>query len=148
MKRTATIYLQAITRAARLFPRVRDVELRCDPRIERGPGAKPRDMAYCMGSRAGAVIAVAPRVEKQTRARMRGLLWHEIGHAVDFLYTPGEIERVLRLAPGTISRALPEARADTIGRALFGRIVYDREHVQQGGKGAKGSPVRPSHLPR
>ena len=87
-----------------------------------------RARAYCEKLRDGTiVIYVSRRLEQEPIERIEGVLRHEIGHAVDFLY-PGEMldEDMLDL-PQT-----PERRADELAFRIWGDVIaYDVDDLVQ-----------------
>jgi hypothetical protein len=101
----------------------------------------PRNYAFCSNPRYGAEfgawkgccsICVAPKILQADTARVHGVLMHEIGHAVDFLCTPGH--------PNHGS----ERRADDIAQQIWGiPIKYDKDTVQST---CCGVHPRPAHL--
>lgn len=62
-------------------------------------------------------IHVAPELDKQGSDYVRGVIWHEIGHALDSQY---KFPRDWKLPKN------PEKRADQIIRHVFGIVIkYD-----------------------
>jgi hypothetical protein len=89
---------------------------------------KKRNYAFCSSPSHGATfgawpgccaICVAPKILQAEMPRVLGLLMHELGHAIDFQYTPDHPKH------GT------ERRADHIAEGIWGiRIRYDSDTVQ------------------
>jgi hypothetical protein len=102
---------------------------------------KKRNYAFCtspdsapeVGVPAGfCAICVAPKMLDAAADRVRGVLMHEIGHAVDFQRTPDHPHH----------RA--ERRADKIAEAIWNiPIRYDADTVQST---CCGVHPRPAHL--
>ena len=92
---------------------------------------KARDFAYCILKNRKIAIVVAPKLSRQSRARIEGLLAHEFGHAAFFHHgIPRHAER----------------EADRAALALFGLVIrYDDADVQTTGH---GRTPRPSYLPQ
>ena len=88
-----------------------------------------RDFAYCKLDGKQITVVVAPRMARQARSRIEGVLRHELAHAVFFaLGEPRHSER----------------EADQLAAALFGGLIrYDRDDVQTTGVGRH---PRPAHL--
>ena len=92
-----------------------------------GSYPKPRDFAKTTGS----VIYLSPKILQSSRARVEGLLFHELGH-------------VLLMQSGDYDHS--ERRADLIAELCFGvPIYYDIEGVQTTAGGVR---PRPSNLPQ
>ena len=102
---------------------------------------KTRNYAFCTAPEAGpkvgmhdgcCAICVAPKMLNAAVTRIRGVLMHEIGHAIDFQYT--------RNHPNHGS----ERRADEIAEAIWRiPIRYDADTVQST---CCGVHPRPAHL--
>lgn len=102
---------------------------------------KKRNYAFCTSPESGpavgvplgcCAICVAPKMLNATLDRVRGVLMHEIGHAVDFLYTPDH------------ENHREERRADQIAEAIWNiPIRYDADTVQST---CCGVHPRPAHL--
>lgn len=105
--------------AAVEFPKVKEITLYTDWSAADG-GA--RQFAYCEQNDKGVRIVVAPDFEEQGSDHVEAILAHEIGHAIDFLYTRKQIESVL----GSALPKTPERLADEIVYRLWGtRISYN-----------------------
>lgn len=110
-----------------MFPDFGSVELYEDEAAgsDNGAGAD-RQYAYCMDGNP-IQIAFAPKAEDLPLNRLRGLMRHEFGHALEFRYGVAELE-------SRLSRRLPEyseRRADIIAECVFGEpIQYDSRNVQ------------------
>jgi Zn-dependent protease with chaperone function len=127
LPRTRAVFRRLYARAVRRVPSLRVALAVGDPRVF--PAA--RDYAYCELRGSRITIVVAPKMESAPRARIEGVLRHELAHAVFF-------------ALGEPRHA--EADADRLAAALFGRpIRYDAAFVQTIGRGRYAA--RPRHLP-
>jgi len=135
--RVTAVFDRLFDAVEQAFPDLGEISLHHDEAAARG-GA--RQFAFCKkGSNDELVIAFALRAEALPEANLEGLLAHEFGHAVDFRYTPSELEARLGPLPKT-----PEARADAIAQHLLGGPVrYDDYDVQTSGPGVE---PRPKHL--
>lgn len=92
-----------------------------------GSYPRPRDFAKTTGS----TIYVSPKLIGSDVERVRGLLYHEVGHVL--LMQSGDFDH-------------PEDYADYVAELCFQTpIYYDSEDVQTT---AKGERPRPSHLPQ
>lgn len=97
---------------------------RCAP----GRAGLCRQFAWC-DSTPPLSITLAPRLGRQPRARIEGVIWHELGHALLF-------------SRGILTHS--EREADAAAEAAFGvQIGYDHEDVQTTRGGVR---PRPAHL--
>ena len=134
MTATARCYA-LLSEAAKVFPKLNTVVVGSSW----DAGRKGRAYAYCEYSDPP-LIVLSPRLDATPSTRVDGVIRHEIGHAVDALYSRRTIEeRVGRVA------STPELMADDIAEALWGPIRYDGDHVQTTGQGVT---PRPQHLPK
>lgn len=109
----------------------------CPVRLKLGPAREfpeARNMAYTVDGTqedpAFLEVVVAPRFLRQRRAVVRGVLMHELGHAMAFC---------------TGDSTHPERVADELAEAAFGvPIRYDARDVQTTGPGQR---PRPAYLP-
>lgn len=111
---------------------------------ERAGDGGERQFAYCMQTGDnGIAIAFAPRAERLPKHNLRGLVFHELGHALEFEYGVKEMEKRLKSKlPAGI-----EPRADAIAEQVFGIVMrYDRNLVQCAGRGCRGTSPRPASL--
>lgn len=86
-------------------------------------GDAGRHYAYCEQHPDDSLsITVAPDAAALTHKHILGLMFHELGHAIDFRYSSDELTR--RIGSG-IPRER-ERRADEIARRVFGHVIeYD-----------------------
>jgi hypothetical protein len=86
-------------------------------------GDAGRHYAYCEQHPDDSLtIVFAPDVVALTHKHLLGLMFHELGHAIDFRYPAGELTRRIG---GGIPRER-ERRADEIARRTFGHVIeYD-----------------------
>ena len=92
-----------------------------------GDYPKPRDFAKTTGS----TIYISPKLIGCDIDRVRGLLYHEIGHAL--LMQQGDYDH-------------PEDDADYVAELCFQTpIYYDKDDIQTVGGGTR---PRPKHLPQ
>lgn len=90
---------------------------------------KRRDMAWC--ERKPLKIVMAPKLEKEPVSVQRGVIAHELGHALLFLLW---------------KCVHSEKHADLAAEVLFGRkIRYNRDNIQTFGPGKE---TRPASLPK
>jgi hypothetical protein len=127
----------------RRFPDLGTIELYEDDAAGEDNGAgSERQFAYCQDGDP-ICIAFAPKAEQLPLNRLRGLMRHEFGHALEFRYGVAELERRLQ-------RKLPdysERRADVVAEAVFGEpILYDQRNIQCV-RVAGAKKRRPKHLP-
>lgn len=119
-----------------------DIELHEDEKAgsDNGAGAE-RQFAYCKDGRP-IVIAFAPKAEALPLNRLRGLMRHEFGHALEYRYGVRELEERLDVdLPHGVER-----RADVIAEAVWGEPVeYDERLIQC--VACNGRLRRPRHLP-
>ena len=81
-------------------------------------------------------IGLSPRLLHEPSHRQRGVLRHEIGHAVADQYGREELEAVLGALPDG-----EEKLADTVAAFIWGQpILYDDEAVQSTEEGTAGRP--------
>lgn len=105
---------------------------------------QPRGYAVAMANGNGTYhLRFADKILKAPVHRADGLIRHEIGHILDFLFVPESLDqwavgRRVRL-PHTAER-----RADAIAEAVWRQpILYDRDTVQST---HEGKSPRPEHL--
>ena len=138
MGRVEREFEQAREEAAAVFPRAFSVGLVLDW----AAGRTGRAFAYCDYG-AETYIACSPRLALEPVTRVRGIIRHEFGHAIDSLYSRSTIEQ--RIGP-VHGAGWAELMADDIAAGIWGvPMRYDADHVQTTGPGT--SP-RPRHLPR
>jgi len=97
-----------------------------------------RDFAYTEEEGGEICIVMAPKLATQPMERIRAVLMHEFGHAIDLSYDKEEIEETYydddregEEDADLILPKTPERRADAIAEAAFGqRIFYDSENVE------------------
>ncbi|RLB37261.1 MAG: hypothetical protein DRH30_13500 [Deltaproteobacteria bacterium] len=141
MKNVKRAFNEAFDRIDAMFPDLGTIELHEDKRAgaDNGSGAD-RQFAYCMEGDP-IVIAFAPKARDLPLSRLRGLMRHELGHALEYRYGVKELQRRL-------GRRLPEGverRADVIAEAVWGQpLRYDDNDVQC--VGVKGKKKRPAYL--
>lgn len=136
------IFDEAFDVVAERFPDFGEVELHEDERAGADNGAgSDRQYGYCMDGDP-IVIAFAAKAEKLPLNRLRGLMRHEFGHALEYRFGVKELEKRLK-------KKLPpkvERRADAIAEAVWGEpIEYDGRDVQCVGHGT--GRRRPKYLP-
>jgi hypothetical protein len=108
------------------LPGVGTIELHVDERAgaDNGRGSE-RQFGYCKDGE-NIVIAFAAKTEKLPVANIRGLMAHEFGHALDYVYG--------KKLGGLLGVRLPEGverRADAIAKAVFGETIkYDSKDIQ------------------
>lgn len=125
----------------RKFPDFGQLELHQDEAAGRDAGAgASRQFAYCTTQRPF-IIAFASKAERLPDSYIRGLIRHEMGHALDYRYGKRELERRLNT---NLPRGV-EKRADAIASAVWeAPIEYGDNDVQCIGCG--GKTERPKHL--
>lgn len=103
---------------------IRDLKLVLD---DYGSYPKKRDFAKTSGK----IIYLSPKILNADESRVRGLLYHEIGHVL--LMREGDFEH-------------SERTADMIAELCFGSpLYYDKDGVQNISSGTR---PRPPHLPK
>jgi len=133
VRRVSAIFAKEREKAARLFPKLRSVILEENKAASHG-GA--RQFAYF--DYHDLVLGVAPKLERQSKDRICALIRHELGHAVDALYSPSTIRQRLG-----ISHTSPERYADAIARGIWGDTIrYDAKDVQSLSEGVYPRPRR------
>lgn len=129
------------TEIERQFPDFGEIQLHHDERAAANAGSgSERQYAYCTTNEPF-IIAFAMKAERLPDSYIRGLVRHEMGHALDHRYGKREMEQRLgtRLPKGR------ERRADAIAEAVWGETIeYGDDDVQCVGCG--GDEERPSHL--
>lgn len=143
MSKVERIFDETFDEVARQFPDFGEAELYEDEAAGKDNGAGPeRQFAYCKDGDP-MVIAFAPKAESATLQRLRGLMRHEFGHALEYRFGVKELERRLgKKLPDGIER-----RADAIAEAVWRQpIEYDGCMAQCVGC-ADGVSPRPKHLP-
>lgn len=141
LRKVKTAFDEEFEHIERQFPDFGELELHHDERAggDAGAGAS-RQFAYCTTS-APYIIAFAAKAEKLPPSYIRGLMRHEMGHALDHRYGKKEMEKRL----GTTLPKGVEKRADAIAAAVWGApIEYGDNDVQCIGCG--GKTERPKHL--
>lgn len=141
LNKVRTAFNEEFDHIQRQFEDFGELELHHDERAgsDAGSGAE-RQFAYCTRE-APFAIAFAAKAEKLPPSYIKGLMRHEMGHALDHRYGKRELEKRLatKLPKGT------ERRADAIAEAVWGApIEYGENDVQCIGCG--GKPERPKHL--
>ncbi len=132
MKRVAAIFARERAQAAVIFPRLRGVIL--EKSKVAGKGA--RQFAYF--DYQDYILGVAPKLERQSNDRIRALIRHELGHAVEALYAYSTVERRIGVPVLT-----PERYADAVARGIWGDTIrYDPDDVQTLGQGVSPRPRR------
>jgi hypothetical protein len=88
-------------------------------------------------------LLFAEKILRAPNHRADGLVRHEIGHILDFLFEPRELDR-WAVERGVKLPSTPERRADSIAEAVWGqKLKYDADTVQST---RYGSSPRPTHL--
>lgn len=133
MRRVSAIFAKEREKAAWFFPKLRRVILE-ESRSAGHGGA--RQFAYF--DYHDLVLGVAPKLERQNDDRIRALIRHELGHAVDALYSPSTIRQRIGIA-----HTSPERYADDIAYGIWGdTILYDGKDVQSLSEGVHPRPRR------
>jgi hypothetical protein len=101
-----------------------------------------RDYAYCSQIEDDTcLIVVAPKMNLANDSRIKAVIRHEIGHAIDFLRSKEEIDSKL-LERGLSPIHTPERRADQIAELTYDEpIFYDKETVQSLSGGVRPRPI-------
>ena len=130
--RLAREFDSAREEAASIFPRLDFVTWR--PTYEAGHAGR----AFGFYDPDELQIGLSPDLEAEDLDRIRGIIRHEFGHAVDEMYANSTIERKIgfQLSDGA------EARADAIAVALWGPLGYDADDIQRAGLSRR----RPGYL--
>lgn len=121
MKRVAAIFAQERQKAVQVFPRLQRVILEKSKFAGQGG---PRQYAFY--DYRDHILGVAPKLNKQSEDRIRALIRHELGHAVEALYSYSTVQRRIGVPILT-----PERYADAVAQGIWGdTILYDDEDVQ------------------
>jgi hypothetical protein len=90
-----------------------------------------RDFAYTEISPSGTItVVIAPKLLVSEKERFYGVMFHEMGHAVDF-FLDADMCHKFGKSLGVYLSQTPERRADMLGGAMFGVVIfYDRDLVQ------------------
>jgi hypothetical protein len=109
-----------------------------------GEFPEKRDYAYCSKiDHDTSLIVVAPKMKLVGADRVKAVIRHEIGHALDFLLPRREVDSIF-LSRGLDPISTPERRADKLAEIIWDQpIYYDDQLVQSLSKGIK---PRPKHL--
>jgi hypothetical protein len=139
LPRLSLLFAELRDDAAELFPRVQRVTWR--PTWEAGETGR----AFAFYDAETFEIGLSPRLEHERHERQVAIIRHELGHAIDDLYSRATIAgRFVGVTPAMLPPT-PEARADAIAWLVWDEVYgYDEGDVQC--LGADGP--RPSHLPR
>jgi GNAT superfamily N-acetyltransferase len=134
---------EAFDAVERKFPDLGTIELYEDEAAGADNGAgSERQFAYCMDGNP-IRIAFAPKAEDLPLNRLRGLVRHEFGHALEFRYGLEELQRRL----GVRLPEYSERRADAVAELVFGEpVLYDHQNIQCV-RVAGAKKKRPRHLP-
>jgi len=133
MRRVTEIFAIERAEASRIFPRLRSVIL--EESKAAGSGGARQFAFYDYFDH---VLGVAPKLERQSDDRIRALIRHELGHAVEALYAYSTIHRRTGIPILT-----PERYADAIAESIWGDTLrYDADDVQTLGEGVSPRPRR------
>jgi len=112
-------FSECLQKARRKFKDLGDIGFQ----VSKSAGDSGRHYAYCQQHPDNSLsITFAPRAAGLTQKHLLGLMFHELGHAIDFRYSSGELTQ--RIGSG-IPRE-PERRADEIARRTFHHVIeYD-----------------------
>lgn len=134
------IFREERAKAMKKEPALIGVKLQLDPYVH----DTPRHFAMTGKDKGGQVcVIVAPELNDESPNVIRGVIRHELGHAVQFLK---------RTMPKKGTKTLSkydaiERNADRIAEKLFGaKIYYDKRGVEVSGPGARGTRPRPKGL--
>jgi Zn-dependent peptidase ImmA (M78 family) len=129
-RRTADIYIDLLER----LPRHVSVDV---PALVFTSAAGDTARHYGYYDKTLNVIGLAPDIGDQPETLIRGVLAHELGHA---------LVRLLKLGTARGYDA-EERQADSVAEELLGLcIYYGPDGVQRAGKGARGTRPRPAGL--
>ena len=124
--RLSKVVEDLVKRASRIAPMIRMVKFRIGKAKD---FPKKRDMAWCEPRPLR--VTLAPKLEDAERNVQKGVIAHELGHAL--LFIAWDLDHT-------------EKEADLAAELLIGRpIRYNKDNIQTIGPGK--SP-RPSHLPK
>ena len=89
-------------------------------------------------------VVLARKLKRESASRQEGIIRHELGHVIDFLYAEDEVNRwAFRRGLMLPGQDIAEMRADAIARALWGdTIYYDSDDVQSITEGVAPRPRR------
>jgi len=121
VKRVAAIFAQERQKAVQVFPRLQRVILEKSKFAGKG---SPRQYAFY--DYRDHILGVAPKLNKQSEDRIRALIRHELGHAVEALYSYSTVQRRIGVPILT-----PERYADAVAQGIWGDTIrYDADDVQ------------------
>jgi hypothetical protein len=112
-------FAECLKKAQRKFPDLGHVGFN----VNEDAGDSGRHYAYCQQFPDDSLaITFAPRAAGLTRKHLLGLMFHELGHAIDFRFP---VEGLTRRVGSGIPRER-ERRADEIARRTFNHVIqYD-----------------------
>ena len=133
MERVAAIFAQEREKAVQVFPRLQCVLLEKSKAAGKGGSRQ-----YAFYDYRDHVLGGAPKLNKQSDDRIRALIRHELGHAVEALYSYSTVQRRIGVPILT-----PERYADAVAQEIWGDTIrYDADDVQTLGEGVSPRPRR------
>ena len=133
--RIVKLFKQYVTVFAKKYPNVAYVGLKVDPTIH----DSARHMAMTGIPVGGTVptVAIAPELAFEPVTVQRGIIIHELAHAV----------RAFKYLPSPKGYDANERATDKLAETVTGlKIYYDSRGVEVAGKGARGTAPRPAGL--
>jgi len=130
-------FLAMRAKVAKRCPQIKSIGFGIDPKIH----DKPRHFGlyYPMTKSRGGQVGLAPEIAYQPMSVVRGIILHELGHALIDL---GCFPKAKSCSYDAIER-----RADAAAKAASGmQIYYGKDNVQRAGPGASGKKLRPKGL--
>lgn len=109
-------------------------------------------VTFCHESPRRCVMRYSRKLQGAPAERIEGVVRHEMGHVLDWLYEPDSLDELARINGLTLART-QERRADDIARLVWGTpIFYDHLDVQavplRRREGGRSNPQRKWKWPR
>jgi hypothetical protein len=131
------IFKALVTRIGKKTPKAKDALKKVGLVVQKGIHDTPRHYGIYIPSKN--LVGVAPEITDCSDSVIRGVLLHELGHAL--------IDQGLYAKAKKRGYYATERRADVVAKAASGLTVYyGKDHIQRAGAGASGLKVRPKSL--
>ncbi len=131
------IFKALVAHISKRTPKTKDALSRVGLAVKKDIHDTPRHYGIYVPSQK--LVGVAPEITDLPLGAIRGVLLHELGHAL--------IDMGVYAKPKARGYYATERRADVVAKAASGlTIYYDKNHIQRAGAGSKGLKVRPKSL--
>jgi hypothetical protein len=135
--RVTKLFKELVARIGKKTPKAKDPLKKVGLVVKAGIHDTPRHYGIYIPSQN--LVGVAPEIVFLPDSAIRGVLLHELGHAL--------IDQGVYAKPKKRGYYATERRADVVAKAASGLTVYyDKNHIQRAGAGASGLKVRPKSL--